>query len=81
MSGRQSAWSAFHSRRRDPVGGGIWEKDDRGRPNIPGTSESKFPVRGLQEIDGGGIIGVTQGDAAWAGGRGAVELGSFGHER
>ena len=47
----------------DPVGDGIWEKDDRGGPQIPGTSERKGPVRGLQEIDGGGIIGITQGDA------------------
>ena len=31
--------------------------------------------------DGGKIIGVTQGDAAWADSRGAVELGSFGHGR
>ena len=36
---------------------------------------------GLRERDGGGIIGATQGDAALAGGRGAVELGSFGHRR
>ena len=65
----------------DPVGGGIWEKDDGGGPHIPGTSERKGPVRGLREIYGGGIIGITQGDVAWAGGRRAVELGRFGHGR
>ena len=65
----------------DLVGGNIWEKDDGGGPHIPGTSESKDPVRLLRERDGGGIIGITQGDAAGAGGRGVVELGSFGHGR
>ena len=38
-------------------------------------------MQGFRERDGGGIIGITQGDAAWEGGRGAVELGSFGHRR
>ena len=66
---------------RDPVRGGIWEKDDREGLHIPGTSEMKGPVRGLRERDGSGIIGITQGDAVWAGGRGAVEMGSFGHGR
>ena len=66
---------------RDPVGGGIWEKDDGVGPHIPGTSERKGLVRGLRERDGRGIIGITQGDAAWAVGRGAVDLGSFGHRR
>ena len=50
-------------------------------PHIPGTSERKGPVRGLRERDGSGIIGITKSDAAWAGGRVAVELGSFGHGR
>ena len=65
----------------DPVGGGIWETNEGGGTNIPGTSERKGPVRGLRERDVGGIIGVTQGYAAWAGGRGAVDLGSFGDGR
>ena len=65
----------------NPFRGGIWEKDDGGGTNILGTSKRKGPVRGLQERDGGGIIGVTQDDAEWAGGRGSVELGSFGHGR
>ena len=65
----------------DPVGGGIWEKDDGGGSHIPETSERKGPAQGLREIGGGGIIGITQGDVAWAGGRGAVELGSLGHGR
>ena len=43
----------------DLVGGGIWEKDDRGGPHIPGTSERKGPVRGLRERDGGRIIGIA----------------------
>ena len=38
-------------------------------------------MRGLWERYGGGVIGITQGDASWAGGRGAVDLGSFGHGR
>ena len=38
-------------------------------------------MRGLRERDGGGIIGITQGDAAWAGVRGAMEMGSLGHGR
>ena len=66
---------------RDPVGGGIWEKDDGGGPNIPGTLERKRPVRVLREIGGGGIVGVTHVDAARVGGIGAVELGSFSHGR
>ena len=66
---------------RDPVGGSIWKKDDRGGSNIPGTSERKGPVWGLRERDGGGIIVVTQGDAAWAGDIVAVDLVSFGHGR
>ena len=61
---------------RDPVGGGIWEKDEGGGTNIPGTLERKGPVRGLRNRDCGGIIGVKQGDSAWAGGRGAVDLGA-----
>ena len=65
----------------DPVGGGIWEKDDGGGPHIPGTSERKGTVRGLRERDGGGIIGITQGDASRAGGRGAVGLVSFSHRQ
>ena len=35
----------------------------------------------MQEGDGGGIVGVPQGDTAWSGGRGAVEMGSPGHGR
>ena len=38
-------------------------------------------MRGLRERDGSGIIGITKSDAAWAGGRVAVDLGSFGHGR
>ena len=38
-------------------------------------------MRGLREGYGGKIIGDTQSDAAWAGGREAVDLGSFGHRR
>ena len=64
-----------------PVGGSILEKDDGGGTNIPGTSERKGPVQGLRERYSGGIIGVTQDDAALTGGRGAVELGSLGHGR
>ena len=52
-----------------------------GGGNIQGTAERKGTVRVLWERDGGGIIGITQRDTAWAGGRGAVELGSFGHRR
>ena len=63
------------------VGGSIQEKDDRGGPIIPGMVERKGTVRGLWEVDGVGAIGDTQGDAAWAGCRGAVDLGSFGHRR
>ena len=66
---------------RYSVGGSIREKDDGGRPNIPGSEERKGTVRVMQERDGGGVIGVTLGDTAWAGGRGAVELESFGHRK
>ena len=65
----------------DSVSGSIQEKDARGGPNIPGTAERKGTVRGMRERYGGGIIGVTQDDTAWAGGRGVVDLGSFGHMR
>ena len=66
---------------RDTDGGSIREKDDGGGPSIPGTAERTGTVWGMQEGDGGRIVGVPQGDTAWAGGRGAVELGSFGHRR
>ena len=35
----------------------------------------------MREGDGGGIVGVPQGDTVWVGGRRAVELGSLGHGR
>ena len=53
----------------------------RGGPNIQGAAEITGTVRGMREGDGGGIVGVPQGDKAWSGGRGAVELGSLGHGR
>ena len=65
----------------DSVGGSIREKYDRGGPNIPGKSERTVTVRGLREIEGGGIVGVPQDDTAWAGGRGAMDLGSLGQGR
>ena len=49
--------------------------------NIPGAAERTGTVQGMQEGDGGGIVGFPQGDTEWAGGRGEVELGSLGHGR
>ena len=66
---------------RDTVGGCIQEEDDGGRTNIPGAAEITDTVRGMQEGYGGGIVGVPQDDTAWAGDRGAMELGSLGHRR
>ena len=65
----------------DSVGGSIREEDYGGGPNIPGTAEIKGKLQIMRERDGDGVIGVEQGDTAWAGGRGAVELGSVVHGR
>ena len=63
----------------DTFGGSIREKDDGGGTNIPGAAERTGTVRGMQEGYGGEIVGVPQGDTAWAGGKGAVYLGSLVH--
>ena len=43
--------------------------------------EGTGTVQGMQEGGGRGIVGVPQGDTSWAGGRGAMEMGSLGHRR
>ena len=65
----------------DTVYGSIQEKDDGGGNNIPGAAERTGTVRVMQEGDGGGIVGVPQGDTAWAGGIGVMDMGSLGHGR
>ena len=65
----------------DTVGVSIREKDDGGGSNIPGAAERTGTVRVIREGDGGRIVGIPQGDIAWAGGRGVVDLGSLGHRR
>ena len=66
---------------RDPVGGGIWETNEGGGTNIPGEAERTGTVRGMREVDVGGIVGVPQDDTAWACYIGAMDLGRLGHRR
>ena len=66
---------------RDTVRGSIREKDDGGEPNILGAAEIMGTVKVMREGYSGRIVGVPQGDTAWAFDRGAVELGSLSHRR
>ena len=63
------------------VGGSIREKEDEVGTNTPVTEEGMGTVRGMREGDDGRIVGVPQGETSWAGGRGAMELGSLGYGR
>ena len=56
----------------DPVGGGVWETDDRRETLIPGAAEGTDAVQGVQGGDGGRIIGRAQDDTAWTSGRGEM---------
>ena len=58
----------------DPVGGGVRETYDRRGTLLQGASEGTGAVQGVRGGDGRGIIGRSQDDAAWASGRGEMEL-------
>ena len=62
-------------------GSSIWKEDDGGGTNIPGAAERTGTVRVMWEGHDDRIVGVPQDDTAWAGDRGAMELGSLGHRR
>ena len=66
---------------RDAVDRSIREEDDGGGAGIPEAAERVGTVRGMREVDGGGIVGRPQDDTTWAGGRGEMDLGSLGHGR
>ena len=66
---------------RDTVGSSIREEDDGGGTKLPGAAERTGTVRGIREGYGGSIVGVPKDDIEWAGGGGAMEIGSLGHGR
>ena len=52
------------------VGGGIQDTDYRGWPFVPGTTEGKGPVKGMQGGDGAWFSGGAHTNATWEGGGG-----------
>ena len=65
----------------DSFGGSIRDKYYGGGPNIPVTAERTGTVQGMGERDGNRIVGIPQGDTAWAGGRVVMDLGRLSHGR
>ena len=50
---------------RQPVRGGVRTQDDGGGAEIPRETKRAGQVRGLREVDGGRVTGISSDDAAW----------------
>ena len=63
----------------ESVRGVVQEAYHEGGPQIQGAPEGTSSLQGVQGEDGGGILGKSYDESAWAGGRGATELENPGH--